>query len=139
MTALRQPFALSPFELAKQDASELNQSIGRIVERSEDRLAVGDRQCEERRLALDRILEPLGGVIEACVSEHAGERRDVLVCDRDARQVHRHERTRVRVVRKKDATRATRSQGGRAGTRFVPLSPEGARVRPFYRLVGGVA
>jgi hypothetical protein len=57
---LHEPLAHSPLVLAKQHASKLHETGGRIVERAEDALPVVDRQCDDGDLPVQRVPEQAG-------------------------------------------------------------------------------
>lgn len=59
--ALDEPHALAPFVLTQQDAAELSESFGRIVEGADDSLAVLDRESQNHRLHFQRMLEHARG------------------------------------------------------------------------------
>ena len=72
--------------------------LGQLVQRPEDRLSVGDREREHLQLGVIGVLEPLGSVVEASVSNDSRDLEHVLVTDGEAGEHHRSERTPVRVA-----------------------------------------
>jgi hypothetical protein len=61
---LHEPHAHPPLVLAQKHAAELGELDRRVVERSEDRLAVCDRESDQRQLGLQRDRERVGRFIE---------------------------------------------------------------------------
>ena len=68
--------------LLEEDAAELGQVGGRILERGQDGLAFGDREREHVRLAAVCGLKAVG---EGWVVDEAGEFEDGFVSDRTRR------------------------------------------------------
>jgi hypothetical protein len=56
-SCLDESLAEPPFVLAEQDAAELREPIGAFLERSQDPLAVGDRQRDDCALGVECLLE----------------------------------------------------------------------------------
>jgi hypothetical protein len=74
-------------ELAQQDAAELFEAGGRVVERGDDRLAFVDLEGQYARLAVVCGLQLVG---EVRVVDEPGELEDGVVADRDAGELHGH-------------------------------------------------
>jgi hypothetical protein len=84
--------AHAPLVLGEQYTAQLGRAGGRIVERSEDALAIVDRQRQDDRLPLDRRPEERGGRFV----DEIGQDVDELVPDGDAGELHAREATRRR-------------------------------------------
>jgi hypothetical protein len=74
-------------ELAQQDAAELFEAGGRVVERGDDRLAFVDLEGQYARLAVVCGLQLVG---EVRVVDEPGELEDGVVADGDACEVDGH-------------------------------------------------
>jgi hypothetical protein len=86
---LDEPLSHAPLVLAKQNAAELLEPGGRIVERAEDAFSVIDRQCNDGDLPVQGELEHACGrfVDERC------KRADELRSNEKAGEHHRGQAT----------------------------------------------
>ena len=75
------PLRPSPLKLAEQHAAELLEANGRVVERGEDRLPLGDLEGEDLHVSSVRIFEAFG---EVRVADESGELEHGFVSDGDA-------------------------------------------------------
>ena len=82
---LPEPFPLSPDVLSQQDAGQLLESGGRVVECSESSLALGDREGKHLDHSAGRVFELRG---QFRVVDEASRLEDEVVADRDAGQEH---------------------------------------------------
>jgi hypothetical protein len=91
---LHEPFAHPPLALSKQHAAELGEPVRRrVVEGAEDAFPVVDRQGDDQRLPLERVLEDgAGGLID-----QGCELPDVLVRNPEAGEVHGGKLLRLRL------------------------------------------
>ena len=88
LRALNEAVAQSPFVLAEQHRTEFRQSIGRIVERSQDRLAILDRESNKILLGIEREKEHIGGVLQSSREQELSQRGDVPVGDGHTGEPH---------------------------------------------------
>jgi hypothetical protein len=94
---LDESFAHPPLVLAQENAAELREPIGRIVEHADDRLPVLDLEGDDLALCVLSGLKRFSGHVEAGVAEQAGELEHLRVGHRNPREHHPSERTPVRV------------------------------------------
>ena len=120
-TALHETLAHPPLVLAQEHAAELGEPSGRIVESSDDPLAILDRQGKHDRPELERLFEQSRGwLIEA------GELPNVLVGDGEAGEHHRSIIRSCASPAEGAAQPATKARLGRVGLwRLRSLSPWG--------------
>ena len=132
---LHEPHARPPLVLAQEQTAEFSESVGCILEGSDDRLALRNGESEDLRLAVACDLDLLGDVVEACESEKCRQLENASVGDGEAGEHHRVERTYVR-LQLEDPVAEERSRPSRVGLRPpIPLSPEEEiRDRPGFRI-----
>jgi hypothetical protein len=93
---LGESFAHPLLVLSLQDAAELDETIGGIVEHGEDRSPVEDRQWHQEPLLLERGGDGVGHVFVAGRVEQPGELEHGFGVDRDSRKLHETEATGTR-------------------------------------------
>jgi hypothetical protein len=97
---LGEPVVDAPLVLPQENPAELCEPIGRrLVERTQDRLAVDDGQRQHLRLDEQRVLELMGDVVRANRSKEFDELAHVVIGDRKACELHRLEAIRTCVRR----------------------------------------
>ena len=106
---LHESVAHAPLVLGEQHTAQLGEADGRIVEHSQDRLAIGDRQSNESLLGVQCDEERIARVLEAGRVQQASQFGDVPFADEHTGEPH--------------ATAATRRSGASNGGRFARISP----------------
>jgi len=86
--SLDKPFAHTPLVLVTQDATELGQRIGRIVEHSEDRLAIVHGKTDNPLPSFECYYEPLRRFVEAGGVEQPSQLERIFVSHADSGDVH---------------------------------------------------
>ena len=128
---LDEPLAHTPLVLHEQHAAQLGEPLGRrIVECSEDRLAVGDGQGKHRRLDQQRVVELVCDVLETPAPEQLRKLEHILIAHGGCRRASRGDHMFVRPALDRGRPRcAAKAPLGRVGT-GRPRSPPllGARL-----------
>jgi hypothetical protein len=106
---LRGSVPQSALVLGKEHAPKLSQSVGRIIEHEQDRLAIGNRERDEVLLGVERDEKRIAGVLEARSEQKPSQVGNVLFADGNAGEPH--------------GADATRRSGASNGGRFARISP----------------
>jgi hypothetical protein len=78
----------------KEHTAQLGEANRRIIEHSEDRLAIGNRECDEILLGVQRDKKHIACVLEACREQQPSQVGNVLFVDRNTGEPHASDATR---------------------------------------------
>ena len=93
VTASREPLADAPFVFAQEYRAQRAEAVGTILERSQDRLAVEDRESNDARLTVVCFVESLSGVVEAFVPKSLDQLEHEAIGNGETGEHHRGDHT----------------------------------------------
>jgi hypothetical protein len=94
VSELHEPVPVAPFVLGEQHAAQLREADGRIIEHSQDRLAIGNRECNEVLLGVQRGKKCIARVLQAGRVQEPSQGGNVLVEDGNTGEPHASDATR---------------------------------------------
>jgi hypothetical protein len=116
---VEEPVAHALLVLAQQRTAQLGEPVGRIIEHSQDRLAILDREGNENLVGVEREKEDIGAVLEPGPQQELSQDGNVPFGDRHTGEPHAGDATRL---------------SGRSNGSGVAVSPLSLAIRLIDRI-----